>query len=55
MHMRAGFASKIITPAVGCPMQRFINIGASVAIHDDLFARALYLSHEGRASLISRH
>jgi hypothetical protein len=46
--MKAGFAKSKITPPVGTPMTGFGNRdydpSGSRAVHDDLFARALYLA-----------
>jgi neutral ceramidase len=42
--VRAGWASEIITPDLGCPLAGFdARKGVATAVHDDLFSRALVL------------
>jgi len=54
--MKAGFAKVMITPPVGTPMTGFGNRdydpAGSRAVHDDLFARALYLTGGKEQALI---
>lgn len=53
--MKAGFASVNINPPIGTRMTGFGGRDRDhgcEAIHDDIYARALYLAHEGRESLI---
>lgn len=53
--MKAGFARVRITPPVGSTMYGFAvrdRDHGCEGTHDDLFVRALYLSHEGREALI---
>jgi neutral ceramidase len=53
--MRAGFARECITPALGTPMMGWVSRDRErgcQGVHDDLFVRALFASHEGEAVLI---
>ena len=53
--MKAGFARANITPPIGTRMTGFGTRDRDhgcEAIHDDLYARALYLTHEGKETLI---
>ncbi|MDK1032657.1 MAG: hypothetical protein QGD94_11665, partial [Planctomycetia bacterium] len=53
--MQAGFAHKIITPPAGTVMSGFSGRDrqhGAEGVHDDLFVRALWLSHGGEAALI---
>jgi neutral ceramidase len=53
--MRAGFAKHKITPSVGTRMAGFAkrdDAKGAEAIHDDLFARILYLEDEGEETII---
>lgn len=48
-----GFSEIIITPKIGSPMGGYsARIGNSSGIHDDLFARAIYLRYDDKESLI---
>ncbi len=50
--MHAGFAKANVTPPLGMAMEGLGQQGGCERIHDDLFVRALYLSHEGVRILI---
>ncbi|MHB9132595.1 MAG: hypothetical protein ACYDBB_16115 [Armatimonadota bacterium] len=50
--MQAGFAKINVTPPLGMPMEGLGQQGGIQAIRDDLFIRALYLSHHGEEVLI---
>jgi hypothetical protein len=53
--MNAGFARACITPAIGTPMQGVAARGEGhgcVSVHDDLFARALYIEHADEPAVI---
>jgi hypothetical protein len=53
--MRAGFSRRCITPPLGTPMMGWTSRDREpgcAGVHDDLFARALFLAHEGEAILI---
>lgn len=51
--LHAGAASRIITPPVGVDLCGFAaRAGPSVGVHDDLQAKALYLSANGRSLLL---
>ena len=53
--LKAGFSKINITPPLGTTMTGFGNRDwdhGCEGIHDDLFARALYLNHEGKEVLI---
>ncbi len=53
-RLRAGAASVNITPPIGVDLCGFGNrMGPSNGVHDDLFARALYLENEGRALILT--
>ena len=49
--MEAGFASVCINPPLGTPVL-WEETGGCEGIHDDIFVRALYLSHDGVDALI---
>lgn len=53
--MRAGFAKIRISPPPGTPMLGWIDRDADHGcdgVHDDLYARALYLEHDGQRALV---
>jgi len=50
--MKAGFAIAKINPLVGMPLEGLGVQGGSTAIHDDLFARALYLEDKQQSVFI---
>ncbi|MDP6381513.1 MAG: hypothetical protein QF662_09230, partial [Phycisphaerae bacterium] len=53
--MRAGFSQQNVTPPVGTAMSGFAGRDKKdgcQGIHDDLFVRALWLSHDGSEALI---
>jgi len=53
--MKAGFAKACITPPIGTAMLGFWSRDRQdgcQGVHDDIFARAVYLEHEGEAALI---
>jgi neutral ceramidase len=53
--MKAGYARVKINPALGTAMSGFANRDRTrgcEGIHDDLYARALYLAHEGQQALM---
>ena len=53
--MKVGFSKVRITPPLGTTMYGFASRDREYgckAIHDDLFARALYISHKGEEALI---
>ncbi|MCE9591509.1 MAG: hypothetical protein K8S99_13400 [Planctomycetes bacterium] len=53
--MKAGFARACINPPLGTHLYGFggrDRDGGATSIHDDIFARALYLSHGGEETLI---
>jgi len=50
--MKAGFAKCRLTPPLGMEMEGLGQQGGCTGVHDDLFVRALFLSHEGREALI---
>jgi len=53
--MKAGYARVNINPALGAAMSGFASRDRArgcEGIHDDLYARALYLAHEGQSALI---
>ena len=49
--MEAGFANVCINPPLGTPVL-WEETGGCEGIHDDIFVRALYLSHNGVEALI---
>ena len=55
-NMKAGFSRVKVTPPIGTAMTGFgfrdIDPSGCKGVHDDLFARALYLSHGGEDVLI---
>jgi neutral ceramidase len=50
--MKAGYAKACVTPPLGLPMEGLGQQGGIQSIHDDLYVRALYLSHGGEEVLI---
>jgi len=53
--MRAGFSRACITPALGTPMigwTRRDREHGCTGVHDDLFARVLFIEHESEAALL---
>lgn len=45
--MEAGFAKSLVNPPLGMPMEGLGQQGGCQTIHDDLFVRALSLTHDG--------
>jgi hypothetical protein len=52
MPLTAGFASRLVNPLVGCPMEGLGQKGGARSIHDDLHLRALALEQDGREVLL---
>ena len=50
--MRTGFAKSCVSPPLGMAMEGLHQTEVCKAIHDDLFVRALWLSHDGAEALI---
>ncbi len=50
--MQAGFAQRCVNPPLGMAMEGLGQVGGIESIHDDLFVRALYLTHDGEELLI---
>ncbi len=50
--MKAGFAKACVNPPLGMAMEGLGQSHGCESIHDDLFVRALYVSHAGKDSLI---
>ena len=46
--MKAGFSQAKVTPPIGMEMEGLGQKGGCQAVHDDLFVRASFFSHEGR-------
>ncbi|MHA1358568.1 MAG: hypothetical protein ACTSRC_10660 [Candidatus Helarchaeota archaeon] len=53
MGFKVGFAEIVITPEIGLPMGGYgARIGNSTGIHDNLFARAVYMNFNTQESLL---
>jgi neutral ceramidase len=51
---RVGAATVVITPPIGTPMAGYYFARAAEGVHDDLFAKALVLEHDGvKAAMVS--
>lgn len=50
--MKAGYGERCVTPETGCRMEGFNRKSGAASVHDDLFVRALYLTHNDSAALI---